>query len=93
MDNTIRRTVKDLKEAIEQREGTNRRLQKLFLLDDSTGEDKDGEAGNIGDVPQQAIESHVIIAGVLLEFYKDVRGWDTTSPLVIYNFCNQRPQK
>jgi hypothetical protein len=35
MDNTIRKTVEDLKEAIEQREGTSRRLQELFLLDDS----------------------------------------------------------
>ena len=40
MDITIRRTAKYLKEAIEQRKGTSRRLQELFLLDDSNGEER-----------------------------------------------------
>jgi hypothetical protein len=47
MDSTVRRTVEDLKEAIEQRESTNRNLPELFLVEDGTGEEEDGGEGNV----------------------------------------------
>ena len=41
MDNTICRTVEDLKQAIEQREGTSYLYRNIFL-DDSNGKEEGG---------------------------------------------------
>jgi hypothetical protein len=58
MDNAVHRTVEDLKEAIEQREGMNRYLQELFLLNDSYGKEEGGGEGNVGDALQRAMHNH-----------------------------------
>jgi hypothetical protein len=87
MDNAIRRTVGDLKDAIEQREGTSQRLQELFLLGDKNGEEEGGGEGSVGDVPQQAMESADVIERpctlvLCVKLEEVVLGWNTTSPLI-----------
>ena len=86
MDNVVRRTVGDLKEAIEQHEGTSRHLQELFLLNDSNAEVEDG-GRNVIDSSKTAMNDRCMVENpctVVLCVKEENRfcGWDTTSPLV-----------